>query len=104
MFPNLLKIEEISDGDTAFKGKMLDVIKSEFPKDKASYISLMKNKDYQECSKLVHKIKHKINLLGFIKGYHIALEYELDLKNDKLILEKDFELILERIEEFLKSV
>ena len=44
MFPNLLKIEEISDGDTTFKGKMLDVIKSEFPKDKASYISLMKKR------------------------------------------------------------
>jgi hypothetical protein len=43
----------------------------------------------------VHKLKHKISILGLEKSY-LAEEYESNLKNNSTNLHSDFESILKK--------
>ena len=49
----------------------------------------------------VHKIKHKISLLGLEAGFVIASEFEKDLKKGNITLHKDFLEILTKIHVYL---
>ena len=104
MKPNLNKIDEISEGDLVFKQKMIDILKKEFPEEKSNYHYLIENGKYEECSKLIHKIKHKINILDLKNGYIIAQNFEVDLKNNKLELKENFDEILSVINTFIKTL
>jgi hypothetical protein len=42
----------------------------------------------------VHKLKHKISILGLEKSYYIAEEYENNLNDSLIILQIEFEAIL----------
>lgn len=104
MNPHLGKINEIADGDLFFKNKMIAVLKNEFPKERELYFNLIQNKNYIETAEIVHKLKHKINLLGFVKGYKITKDYEDELRNNKPTLKTDFEAILNIINNFLTTI
>lgn len=104
MNPNLKYIEEISGEDPAFQEKFINIIKKEFPLEKAKYLENLKAKNYKQLAMDVHKIKHKINIFGLNEGYKIAKEYEENLQNNNTHLSNEFDIILKKITSFLEKL
>ena len=102
--PNLSYINDIARGDESIKKTLIDVIKSEFPEEKKEYFESLESKDYKKIEGNVHKIKHKISILGLVKNYEIANKFEHNLRDENLEGEKDFEKILEVISDYLKTI
>ena len=101
MKPNLSYIKSLSGGDADFKEKLISVIKLEFPEEKAIYFKNIEVKNYKEASENVHKLKHKISILGLERSYEIAERFENNLKEGATTLKKEFEDILQTITNYL---
>lgn len=93
----------MSGGDNAFEKKLLGIIKEEFPIEKASYFDNIRTSDLVEAAKDVHKIKHKISILGLEKSFIIAEKHENRLKKGNLDLENEFNSIIEEMTTFIKT-
>ncbi|GAA3629433.1 Hpt domain-containing protein [Flavivirga jejuensis] len=103
--PNLSYIDTLSGDDKAFKEKMISIIKAEFPEEKAVYFKNIEAKNFNEASENVHKLKHKISILGLEKSYEVATDYENNLKNNHDDAEKEtFKIILENMTNFLDTL
>ena len=61
----------------------------------------MGQNDYFNAAQAVHKLKHKISILGLDKSYYIASNYEDNLNNNSIDLQNDFENILKAMQEFV---
>jgi HPt (histidine-containing phosphotransfer) domain-containing protein len=101
---NLNYIEKLSGGDKAFQVKLIGIIKSEFPEEVRIYHDNLKSNNYELAASNVHKIKHKISILGLEKGYGIAEEFENDLHRNDTHLSNEFNEILESIFSFLDTL
>lgn len=102
--PNLSYIDSMSRGDEAFVKKILDVIKKEFPVEKEIYYSNYKAKNFKLAAENVHKIKHKISILGLEKSYSIATDFENKLKENDDNLHLEFDKILQTITDYLETI
>lgn len=102
--PNLSYIEELAGDDQEFKNKMLSIIKAELPEEINHYLQTIQQKEYKESAESVHKIKHKITILGLIKTYTIAEKYEEDLKKGDSSFHEEFMKILEVMVNFLNQL
>ncbi|MBT8316502.1 MAG: Hpt domain-containing protein [Lutibacter sp.] len=102
--PNLNYLHEISGGDDEFEKKLLEIVKKELPNEINSYKKFLNENNFKQASELVHKIKHKISILGLEKSYQVAIDYEENLKIDNLNLKKEFEEILNSMVCFIKTV
>ena len=102
--PNIDYIEQLSAGDHLFKQKLIQIIKSEFPAELQTYESNMRAQQYLQAAENVHKLKHKISILGLVNSYKIAEDYENDLKKGKLGLKCSFSEILVTIADFLDTL
>lgn len=102
--PNLSYVKKLSNGDIDFKLKIISILKREFVIEREIYENSIKIKDFKQTAEIVHKIKHKISILGLEKGFEVATAYEnnLNVKSDKLTLE--FKNILDIITQYLKEV
>ncbi|WP_340200553.1 Hpt domain-containing protein [Ascidiimonas sp. W6] len=101
--PNLLYIESLAGDDNQFRTKLINVIQKEFPEEKRLYHSMRQENYLKETAEIVHKLKHKISILGLEKGYFIAEKYENSLKilTPDNNLQVEFETLLKRIEDFI---
>jgi hypothetical protein len=61
-------------------------------------------KNYLEAAQSVHKLKHKISILGLDKSYYLAGEYENNLKDNTTILDTDFENIFKNHAGICKTI
>ena len=102
--PNLSYIKSLSGGETEFEQKLISIIKKEFPEEKSIYYNNLKEKNYLKAADDVHKLKHKISILGLEKSYAIVTDYENDLRQNSIALKDDFENILQIITKFLSSL
>ena len=102
--PNLTYIQNLSRGDELFQEKLIKIIKDEFPKERDSCFDNLKNKDYLSASEKVHKLKHKISILGLEKSYEIAVEFENNLRGNNADLEDDFRIIMLNITNYLNML
>ncbi len=102
--PNLSYIESMSGGDKAFEQKLISIIKSEFTEEKQTYVNAISNKDYKATAEIVHKLKHKISILGLVKSYEIAAAYESNLLEGRIELKDNFDAILTFISNHLKKL
>ncbi len=101
--PNLNYIDGLSKGDEIFIKKILSIVARELPIEIETYQQHLKQNDYLRTADDVHKLKHKIRILGLEKSYLIAEEYELNLKKENLDLKSDFEEILETMLFFIEK-
>jgi hypothetical protein len=99
--PNLTFIKEIAEDDIAFQNSILDIIKKEFPAEVESFNKNFAGKNYLEASKDVHKLKHKISLLGLKEGLVKASQFEKDFLENNIELHGDFVEILNKIDVYL---
>lgn len=102
--PNLKYIHGISDGDLDFERKIIDVIKTEFPLEKEIYYLNLQEANYNQVAANVHKLKHKIVILGLEQSYETAVMYENNLKENNTNGKEKFELILKNITNFLETL
>ncbi|TDE03610.1 Hpt domain-containing protein [Flavobacterium hiemivividum] len=102
--PNNNYINQLSGDDLEFKAKMIAILKRELPEEILIYQNQMINNDLSEAAQSVHKLKHKISILGLEKNYYIAEEFEGNLKNKNTKSQSDFEAILKVMQEFIEKL
>ncbi len=102
--PNLSYIDALSGGDNAFKTKLITILKQEFPEEKETYFRNFKGQKFIAAAENVHKIKHKISILGLEKSYKIAEEFENNLKGHDSSGHEAFSAILQNISNYLKTL
>lgn len=78
--PRLTYIDELSGGDLEFKSTILSVLKKELPQELERYCDAIKERQLSKASEIVHKIKHKISILGLEEGHATATLLENELK------------------------
>jgi HPt (histidine-containing phosphotransfer) domain-containing protein len=102
--PNLEYVDSLARGDESVRKILINTIKMEFPKEKEDYDISLKNKDYKKIEENVHRIKHKISILGLDKSYEKANEFEHNLRENSLSGIRDFEKTLIVISEYIKTM
>ena len=101
--PNFNYIDQLADGDEAFKSKLLLVIKNEFPLELQQYHEAVSSSDLSRIASVVHKLKNKISMLGLESRYLIAQEYEESLKQNRTSKKENFKEILALMTNFINS-
>jgi len=101
--PNLRYIKELSGGDADFEKKLFDVIKTEFPQERKTYQENLENADYLKVAENVHKLKHKISILGLEKSYELARKFEEELRDGKTHSKELFNQVLDAISKFIEE-
>lgn len=102
--PNLSYINQLSGGDKDFENKIIEIIKNEFPLEKEEYDNNVKNQNLEKVAENVHKLKHKISILGLEKSYSIAETYEEELRKNDTSRQNEFDNILKIITEYLLKI
>jgi len=102
--PNLSYVEQLARGDEDIRQTLIDVIKTEFPEEKKEYYESLAQKDYKKIEENVHKLKHKISILGLEKSYELANNYEHNLREKSMQGKEDFEQILNTITAYIKTI
>jgi len=102
--PNLNYIKSMSGGDLDFEQKLIDIIKKEFPEEKKVYYANLKNENYKLMAENVHKLKHKISILGLERSYEIAVVFENSLLEGDNSLQDKFDTILISMTNYLQQL
>ncbi|NNL79984.1 MAG: Hpt domain-containing protein [Flavobacteriaceae bacterium] len=102
--PNLNYIKKLSGGDSDFEDTLISVIKMEFPIECEAFKENISQNNYQEAAQNVHKLKHKISILGLERSYFLADEFENDLKNEDPSRKGEFDEVLNHISAFLETI
>ncbi len=102
--PNLDYINDLAGNDSAFRQKLISTIKRELPLEIAEFNDNLQGGNFVYAAGNVHKLKHKISVLGMEKSYYLAETFEGNLKNNNSDLQKDFQNILKTMQEFADSL
>ncbi|MBT8281333.1 MAG: Hpt domain-containing protein [Muriicola sp.] len=102
--PNLLYIKQLAGDDKAFEDKFITILKEEFPTEQKEYFHSLEEERFRDTALIVHKLKHKLNILGLEEGYGIAVVFEEELRKGKATYSDEFESILKTIETYLKTI
>ncbi|MFK7001169.1 histidine kinase [Flavobacterium oreochromis] len=102
--PNENYIRQLSGDNTDFRAKIITIIKEEFPEETSIYKDHIDTKNFLQAASSVHKLKHKISILGMEKSYYIAEEFEKNLLEKSTNLQIEFEAILKTMQEFIDQL
>ncbi len=101
---NSVYIDQLSGDNVAFREKMIAILKKELPEEVATYYNQIDNNNYLHAAESVHKLKHKISILGLEKSYYIAEKFEDNLKDNSLELKSDFDSIIKIMQDFVAKL
>ena len=101
--PNLDQVDLICGKNMVYRKRLLNVIKRELFLEAANYKENFKSGNFMECSENVHKLRHKISILGLEDAYYFALTYEEDLRIFNISKSEVFEIILNDMISFTKQ-
>jgi hypothetical protein len=102
--PNLDYVNQLARGDELVKNELISIIKTEFPEEKKCYFESVEKKEFKIIEENVHRIKHKISILGLEKSYKIANEFEHNLREFSFLKKEEFEKILMVISSYLETI
>ena len=103
--PNLNYIKELSEGDQDFENKLIAVLKKELPLEFEEFQQNFEEKNFIKTAENVHKLKHKISILGLTKGYEEAALFEYDLKDHQDASRyESFVRVIKSMEDFLRPL
>ena len=102
--PNLNYITTLSGGDLDFEKKIIEILKQEFPEEKNVYDTCIAQENFKETAEIVHKIKHKMSIIGLEQGYELAVNYEKFLLDNSTELRQEFESILKTMQDFIEKL
>ncbi|TVZ27835.1 hypothetical protein JM83_2900 [Gillisia sp. Hel_I_86] len=92
--PTVTEINKICGDNLNYRERLILVIKNELISEVEVYKKNISMENYIECAENVHKLKHKISVLGLEKSYELAVLFEQDLRNSDLKRKNDFDKIL----------
>lgn len=98
---NYSYIDALCGGDDSFKQKLIQIVKEELPREIEIYEQNIAHLKFQDAAENVHKLKHKISILGMEESYQVAVDYEENLKINSLDLRESFEQILSQMIQFI---
>ncbi|WPY97709.1 Hpt domain-containing protein [Christiangramia sp. OXR-203] len=101
--PNLNYLYRLSGGDKEFENKLLDIVKKEFPEEEAVYQENIKQSNFLDAASNVHKLKHKISILGLEEGYRFAEIYEEELRKNDPKKHNSFTEILQTMGDYIEK-
>lgn len=102
--PNLSYINDLAGDDDAFRAKLIAVIKNELPAEIAEYQNNIDSQNYTAAAGNVHKLKHKISVMGMEKSYYLAETFENSLKENNAQQAKEFGELLTAMQDFAASL
>ncbi len=102
--PNLSYVHELSGGDHDFEKNFLRIVKRELPLDAERFRENIAAENFKEAAANVHKLKHKISILGLEDSHRLAQEYELQLREGVNKLENSFLEILDAMMNYLEKI
>lgn len=102
--PNTLYIENLAKGNEEFRARFIGILKSEFPVEKANYLSLMQRMQYEEAWQEVHKIKHKFSILGLVEGHELASTHEESLRDGDPRYHEQFSEVLDGVGTYIQTL
>lgn len=102
--PNLNYIQTLSGGDLDFEKKIIEIVKQEFPEEKSVYENCITAENFKETAEIVHKIKHKMSIVGLEKSYELAVNYEKKLLKNSTELREEFESVLETMQNYIENL
>jgi HPt (histidine-containing phosphotransfer) domain-containing protein len=102
--PNLTYINELAGNDSEFKTQLIQILKKELPSEIRAYQQHIVKKNNNLAAEMVHKIKHKISILGLLKSHKVATHFEEELKNNSQKNKNKFDHILKNMTQFLNTI
>jgi HPt (histidine-containing phosphotransfer) domain-containing protein len=102
--PDLSYLNSLSGGDKSFENKILEVIREEFPGELNEYTENVKNQKLILAAENVHKIKHKISILGLKETYGLAVKHEDLLKVSNTSLVEEFGAALNILTDYINKI
>ncbi|MBF4472115.1 Hpt domain-containing protein [Flavobacterium sp. HJJ] len=102
--PNFTYISQLSGGDKVFEEKIFKVLKMEFPGERETYLNNIISNNFDLAAHNVHKIKHKISLLGLVQSYELASEHEINLGEGNAGLHDNFNEVLKILTHFFDKI
>jgi hypothetical protein len=102
--PNSEYINQLSGDNEEFKSRVITILKRELPEEIELYQNYISNKNFKLAAESVHKLKHKISILGLEKSYYIAEEYENNLNENATNMQSEFEAILQSMHDFVNKL
>lgn len=102
--PNLDYIKEMTSGDSVFGIKIITILKEELPVEVMWYKEKLALNNFNEAAAAVHKLKHKISILGLESAYELANIHEEELKNSKTNNAIIFSNILDKMLKFVAEL
>jgi HPt (histidine-containing phosphotransfer) domain-containing protein len=102
--PNFDYINELGAGDKVFINKLIAVIKEELPQEIELYNKNFNSSAFIKAAESVHKLKHKLGIMGMVDGYNTAIAYEEELKMGGSSLKSEFDILLEACNRFINEL
>jgi len=102
--PNLSYVQKLSKGDASFQESVLAIIKEELEGEINNYFKFLEEKNLDKTKLFVHRIKHKMSILGLEKSYEITNTFEKGILNSNFEHQEYFESMLPVMIKFLKTV
>ena len=102
--PNLNYINELAGDDNDFRAVLIGVIKNELPTEINEYEGNLAAHNFNAAADNVHKLKHKISVMGMEQSYYLAEKFENNLKERSTQLQAEFSQLLTAMQGFAASL
>lgn len=102
--PNLVYIHKISKGDKDFEEMMINTVYEDLMVEIDNYNQFFKDNDLNKMKENVHRIKHKMSILGLKKSYELTNTYENNLREGSMQNREYFENMLPIMIKFLEDL
>ena len=102
--PNLNYINELAGDDNDFRAVLIGVIKNELPTEINEYQDNLAAQNFNAAADNVHKLKHKISVMGMEQSYYLAEKFENNLKERSTQLQAEFGQLLMAMQGFAASL
>lgn len=102
--PNLSYINSLAGDDLEFRAALVTTIQRELPEEIAVYRESLNSGDLKAAAAHVHKLKHKVSILGLEKSYYLAENFEEELKNNQTGMATEFDAVLNTMQSFANSL
>lgn len=102
--PNIDYINQLANGDESIKNRLIQVMKEELPIEIENYNANIEKLNWLGAAENVHKLRHKIGFLGLENAYQLSYEYEQNLREQSVLLRKEFETVLKKIINFISKI
>tara|TARA_R110000796_G_scaffold104102_1_gene213775 strand:- start:161083 stop:161400 length:318 start_codon:yes stop_codon:yes gene_type:complete len=101
---NLSYIKELAGDDKVFEQKFITILKEEFPQEVQIYKDHIEKDEPRSAAEIVHKLKHKFNILSMEASYKFAVDFEEELRVGENKMHTDFNAILKYIQNYLNTI